>query len=78
MKYTKHESESTSAENSSDSAVPADYSFSLKEYHLEGLPYFLIGGTTVSYIMFLGVGGFLHVSPILTWSTSEMFERCSE
>jgi len=60
MKYTKHESESTSAENSSDSAVPADYSFSLKEYHLEGLPYFLIGGTTVSYIMFLGVGGFLH------------------
>lgn len=30
--------------------------------NLEGLPYFWAGATAISYIMYFGIGGFLHVS----------------
>ncbi|KAK3880002.1 hypothetical protein Pcinc_015476 [Petrolisthes cinctipes] len=32
----------------------------LSQYHLQGLEFYFIVSTTVSYVMFLGMGGFLH------------------
>ena len=56
MKHGQPESNSTTADEE-----PAIYGeFSLKNYRLEGLPYYLLGASTVSYAMFLGIGGFLH------------------
>ena len=35
--------------------------FSHKNYKLQDLHYFLIGATIISYVTYIGIGGFLHV-----------------
>lgn len=63
IKYLRHGQEvvlSNQTETLESMATDGGGGFSLKDYHLEGLPYFLVPATAVSYIMYLGVGGFLH------------------
>ncbi len=65
IKYARHGAEESAnqTETVDQEANSFDFTqFTLKDYKLEGLSYFLIGGTVVSYVVYLGVGGFLHVS----------------
>ncbi len=60
IKYLKHgqpESNSTLPNENDDNIYGG---FALKNYYLQDLPYFLVPATAVSYIIYLGVGGFLH------------------
>lgn len=61
--YARHGAEESAnqTETVDQEANSFDFTqFTLKDYKLEGLSYFLIGGTVVSYVVYLGVGGFLH------------------
>lgn len=62
IKYLRNgESSGNSTQADDDGQVPDMFNeFSLKDYRLEGLPYFLIPAITVSFTIYLGVGGFLH------------------
>lgn len=59
IKYTRHGQETNSTDVTEE--VPDVFKeFSLKDYHLDGLSFYLIAATTISYVTYFGVGGFLH------------------
>lgn len=61
IKYLRNGQPDTNGTTTEDEQVPDVFNeFSLKDYKLEGLPFYLITATTISYVMYLGVGGFLH------------------
>lgn len=60
IKYLRHGQEAETNSTSNEELDKLFSEFSLKDYKLEGLPYYLLPATAISYIMYLGVGGFLH------------------
>lgn len=60
IKYLRNgqEDETNSTLSSEGQTLYGD--FSLKDYKLEGLPYYILPAMTISYVTYLGVGGFLH------------------
>jgi len=61
IKYMRHGQDVSNQTETLESVATDDFGgFALKDYYLEGLPYFLVPATAVSYIMYLGIGGFLH------------------
>lgn len=59
IKYLRHGQEDNSTASSEDD--PSLYGdFSLKDYKLQGLSYYIVPATIVSYVTYFGAGGFLH------------------
>lgn len=62
FRYGDEEANGTSTESSNSSSSTG---FSLADYRLQGFGFYWIWATTVSYVLYLGIGGFLHVSMAL-------------
>ena len=62
IKYLRHgqDANSTTTDGQQQETDQILGDFSLKDYRLEGLPYYILPAMAVSYIIYLGVGGFLH------------------
>lgn len=57
FRYGDEEANGTSTESSNSSSSTG---FSLADYRLQGFGFYWIWATTVSYVLYLGIGGFLH------------------
>ncbi|XP_042238148.1 delta(7)-sterol 5(6)-desaturase erg32-like [Homarus americanus] len=60
FQYGEQQQESGSISNTSITTSSDFLGFNLADYRLQGFGYYWVAATTISYIFYLGIGGFLH------------------